>query len=297
METSSLGSILAMNPSNLLIILGVLLLILGLVGALPLGAGGYLQLSLAAIIPLLTLGFLLLVGGILLHLRRRSKVQGKIVLKADQHDDREPQSDSPPAHDGLSLRDSARTKEVVMYWGYRPVAQDDISSSISLAQQSVFISGMGLNTIADVLLNPAVQASIISTMRRNPHYTLTIMALDDPARILAEEKGRLELEKKLESGMTALRSFRATLLDSLSEVRVDAGLHTLTYGESVYPRHFLLRVDDGSDDDVIYVGSYLSHKRGKYSYLMKLRDYEDGLFAIFNEEIEFLIENSAPMSL
>jgi len=59
------------------------------------------------------------------------------------------------------------------------------------------------------------------------------------------------------------------------------------YKEDIEPRHFILRADD-----TVYVGSYLSHEPGSDSYLMKLRDFGDGLYKLFEREIEHITEHT-----
>jgi hypothetical protein len=69
-------------------------------------------------------------------------------------------------------------------------------------------------------------------------------------------------------------------------------LQFFTYDEHIVPRHFILNVDA-----IIYVGSYLSHQQGNYSYLMKLRNYGEGLYTLFADELAHILAHTQPLDL
>jgi hypothetical protein len=196
-------------------------------------------------------------------------------------------------HQEHKLKFEAEDKrEIMMYWGYRPLAHNDIREAISASAKEIFISGIALTSISPALNDPWVIKKIAANINSNPELSITILKLASYEHSRTKEKGGELLEHKMEISRRELIEFEQKL-DSL----VDEGIHRpivkfLTYDEGIYPHHFIMRVDD-----YIYVGSYLSHQSGSHSYLIKLRDYDDLLFALFEQEIEFLKENSSPFDI
>ena len=179
--------------------------------------------------------------------------------------------------------------EIEMYWGYRPAAHEDLRQAILTCKSKLFIAGLGVTTIANVLNDPHVIKVLADHITRYPEFERTIVTLtraDDP-RI--NEQGGKELEERIRIGRKALRRFYGALERRVPTHIVRPLIDFKSYEGTTIPRHFILQADQ-----VIYAGSYLSHQQGAYSYLIKIRNLADGLYALFADEIAYIKQHTVP---
>lgn len=183
--------------------------------------------------------------------------------------------------------------ELEMYWGYRPTAHNDIHEAITSARNELFVAGIALNTIGDTLGDPEVIRAIAANCVNNAEYRITLVTLASADHTRAQETGGADLEDHLRRGHDKLREFYASLSARVPRHIPRPLVHLRTYPAGVVPRHFLLR-----SDHLIYAGSYLAHKQGSYSYLLKLRRSEVGaLYELFSSEIDYLKQISEPLDV
>jgi hypothetical protein len=186
----------------------------------------------------------------------------------------------------------SKNYEIAMYWGFRPAAHHDLGDTIIKCKNELFVAGVGLTTISDTLNEPQVLDALSVSIKNNEAFAVTIIFMSYPHTILSQEEGRQDLVDSIKRGKRALSRF----YKGLSE-RVPAHIRRpivsfRTYDQNTIPRHFLLKADD-----VIYVGSYLGHEKGSYSYLLKIQDYREGLYALFLREIEYLKQRSVSIDI
>lgn len=183
--------------------------------------------------------------------------------------------------------------EIAMYWGYRPAAHDDLHKAIVTCRHDLFIAGIGLTTIGETLCDPQVIRSLATTRAGHANFGITIVFLLDAEHQRSSEEGGAQLRGQLERGRAQLRTFYKEFSGKLPRQIADPAVDFRTYRANMVPRHFLLKADE-----VIYAGSYLGHKQGAYSYLMKLRPSEtNGLYELFTKEIDYLRKNTEPVTL
>jgi DNA-binding SARP family transcriptional activator len=178
--------------------------------------------------------------------------------------------------------------EIQMYWGFRPAAHGDIQQAILASSSRITVSGMGLTTIADVLNDPTVLNHIAEQLNSNEDFEITIVTASGPSEVRRREEGGTLIAEKIRTGGSALRRFRSELERKVPSAI--ARLRFLTYDEHIIPRHFILQVDA-----TIYVGSYLSHQQGNYSYLMKLINHGEGLYTLFADELTHILAHTQPL--
>jgi len=177
--------------------------------------------------------------------------------------------------------------EIVMYWGYRPAAHQDIGRAIEGCKGELFVAGLGLNTITDTLNEPQLLDALSRAIRNNDNFAITIVFLHRAQAARSREEGGQNLSDSIRQGKRKLRRFHAQLSERVQRRGARPLVDFRTYDQKTIPRHFLLKVDD-----VIYVGSYLCHEKGSYSYLLKIQDYGDGLYSLFCREIDYLRKHS-----
>jgi hypothetical protein len=182
--------------------------------------------------------------------------------------------------------------EVEMCWGYRPHAQGFMNKAIIECRRELFIAGIGGTTIASILNDPAVIRHLAERFVQAKGFSTTIVVLTDTEHHRMVEEGGRELPTKIMMGTRSLVKFAHELDELVAASHSRPLIKFFTYPREIEPRHFFLRADD-----TIFVGSYLSHAQGSYSYLMKLRDLGEGLYALFHREIEFLKKHVLPMEL
>ncbi|WP_460841600.1 BTAD domain-containing putative transcriptional regulator [Nocardioides marmoraquaticus] len=178
-------------------------------------------------------------------------------------------------------------QELQMYWGYRPAAHNDIRQSLLGCREQLVVAGQGVSTLSDILNDPNILRSLVSARRENPNLKITIVMATAEIPHRGSEAGGQRLANKTEAGRAALTRFQRNFNKrSGSDDSVD--LRTYTVGFLV--RHFFLRCDEA-----MYVGSYLSHEEGSHSYLMKLKNFEDGLFDLFDAELAHVLANTTAL--
>lgn len=185
-----------------------------------------------------------------------------------------------------------RPFEVEMYWGYRPSAHEDLRSAILSCRADLVVAGLGLNTIGRVLNDPEVIARLSELIAEKSSFRPTIILLSNPAHTRSHERGGRLLAQKISNGIASLDMFRASLEESVPHAVARPVVVFRTYTETLIPRHFLLKADE-----TLFVGSYLSHRQGSYSHLMKIRNQGDGLYALFDKEVAYVVENTVPLDL
>lgn len=189
--------------------------------------------------------------------------------------------------DKASLRGSAdggHRMELEMYWGYRPAAHSDIRRTLLGCRRSLTVAGQGLSTVVDVVNDPEVVRALASNTSEAPEpLRLTFVFADTPLDMRERESGGRRLREKVESGLEAVEAFKGKLERQGS----GAVVVIKTYKGGFLPRHFFLNCDE-----VLYVGSYLSHQQGSHSYLMKIHDAGGGLYALFQDELAYVIAHT-----
>ena len=119
----------------------------------------------------------------------------------------------------------------------------------------------------------------------NPNITLVTSKPNNKIRLL--EPGGKRLSLQVESNTFAFQE----ICNNLSRFGYNGKIDLLTYEDSFVPRHFLLKVDDS-----IFTGSYLSHKKGEHSYLLKIKNRNDHLYALFQSELEHVLSRTEKIS-
>jgi len=189
------------------------------------------------------------------------------------------------------LRD-ADEFEIQMYWGFRPTAHEDLRAALMSCNSELFVAGLALTTIGDVLNDPHVLRSLTDRIIRYPHFRRTIITLNGVPHPRSAEPGGRELTERLIRGRRLLSTFYQRLGHLVPTHIVRPLIDFRTYPADIIPRHFLLR-----SDAVIYFGSYLTHHEGAHSYVIKIQDHGDGLYALFSDEIAFLRANTVPFDI
>jgi hypothetical protein len=230
-------------------------------------------------------------------IRSKTDAGSILVLKKSSEKSDNPSSEpSPTKISNQSVLESqipeASKFEIEMYWGYRPAAHDDLRETILSCRSKLFIAGLGVTTIANVLNDPHVIGTLADNIAKYPDFERTIITFtreDDPR---LNEQGGKELREKIRIGRKALRRFYGALLQRVPSHIVRPLIDFRSYAYDTIPRHFILQADE-----VIYVGSYLSHQQGSYSYLLKIRNRADGLFALFEEEVKYIRDHTVPQNI
>jgi DNA-binding SARP family transcriptional activator len=179
--------------------------------------------------------------------------------------------------------------EVVMYWGYRPAARSDIRAAMIDCSEQIVIAGQGLSTITDIVNDPVVQRAFKAkvTADDNELKITFVFAAHPVAARESEEGGRL-LREKVTRGVEAIKEFRDAMVTAGQAIEIDLR----TYRQGVMPRHFFLQADS-----TLYVGSYLSHQQGSRSYLMKLSEAGQGLYALFAAELAHVLSETTRLEI
>lgn len=192
----------------------------------------------------------------------------------------------------LSADPSTSEPEIAMYWGYRPTAHNDLRDAVLQCTHELFVAGIALNTIGDTLCDPRVLDALAQSKNKAPNFLITIVLLTNPTNVRALEEGGAQLRDRLERGLATLRRFGELLDERVARPVPRPLIDFRTYPLTMIPRHFLLKADA-----TIYTGSYLAHKHGAHSYLMKLRPSGTGdLYELFASEIEYVKRESVPVT-
>lgn len=182
--------------------------------------------------------------------------------------------------------------EIDMYWGYRPAAHQDLREAVLNCRSQLFIAGLGVTTIATVLNDPSVVTKLAYNIAQFATFERTIVTFTRGTDPRVNEEGGRELGDKIKSGRRELRRFYKALDERVPKHIVRPLIDFRSYDETTIPRHFILQADE-----VIYVGSYLSHQQGAYSYLLKIRNRSDGLYELFANEIDYIKRHTLPQSI
>ncbi len=171
--------------------------------------------------------------------------------------------------------------DVPIYWGYRPAAHRDIHSALLNCTSELLIVGTGLTTVEFVLKDPDVVASLTEVLHQPHPPSMTVVALRRANHLHRHGLGRAQLPSKVQHFRAVIRPWLRKRL---------GGIRIRTYKPNVIPRHFILKADD-----TIYFGSYLTHKIGAESYLIKLeKSNQDALYALLEEEVKHIVSESIP---
>lgn len=182
--------------------------------------------------------------------------------------------------------------EIESYWGYRPAAHEDMRKDLYSAKERIFVAGGGLTTIVNIIKDTSFVKHLSSQINNNAAFKFTII-MDFDNQYSNDEVGRVGRQEKIDKRKVQLSQFRQELSDQVTENIQRPLISFKKYNEKVTPRHFLL-----ASDNTIYIGSYLSHKEGQYSYLLKIRSGSDGaLYNLLNEEIDYVGSNATKFDL
>ncbi len=184
--------------------------------------------------------------------------------------------------------------EIALYWGKRDRAFDDMKKSVLEVQKEIYVSGIGVRTAFERLfLNEKVLEHFAKLTENEEDFNIHIIACDSVKSAKRHEKEYDDLIKTLTKSGEWISDFKTTLNDKIPpeiiRKRDKPHLTIKSYPDKIVPRHFILKVDE-----VLYVGSYLSNREGKHSYMIKLRrkngvpSDHDGLYRLFNKEVDFL---------
>ncbi|MEO6144324.1 MAG: AfsR/SARP family transcriptional regulator, partial [Dermatophilaceae bacterium] len=179
-------------------------------------------------------------------------------------------------------------QELQMYWGYRPAAHNDIRESLLGCRDRLVVAGQGVSTLSEILNDPDVLRSLVAAHRANSDLQITLVMANADIPHRASEAGGQRLLSKTEAGLAALQRFRSAFERRSGS---EGAVELRTYETGFLVRHFFLRCDDS-----MYVGSYLSHEEGSRSYLMKLKNFEDGLFDIFDAELAHVLNHTTSIT-
>ncbi len=186
-------------------------------------------------------------------------------------------------------------EEIEACWPERGSAEQDMIAATLDCKSSLFIAGVCLNTMGTILGRADVITHLAERLRTNPHFAITIITIGSPDDLPKGEEGRGDLHGNFASGRESLKRFRKHLTSQMADQdkeRVNFRRYTL----SSFPRHFILQADDK-----MYVGSYLCHREGALSYLLRLTYGKSpgGLYNLFQKEVTYLEDkhNSEPLDI
>jgi len=186
--------------------------------------------------------------------------------------------------------------ELAYYWGERKKGDDTLRKNLLNAKHDVFISGIALRTLSNILNSGNIQSHIAHNINEiNSTFKITVVACDSPQNAKRLEIGNNELLARINEGKNNLTEFKNGVVAKLINEKVDrngncSSMKFFNYPDEVVPRHFIIKIDD-----FLYVGSYLHSQEGKKSYMIRLKknaieknsDY-NGLYSLFHKEVEYL---------
>jgi len=226
---------------------------------------------------------------------------GYLALLTNQIDKRIAKADTGEVSEVKKIGTTARiieedqsTKEfeIESYWGFRPSAHEDMRKDLYSAKSRIFVAGGGLTTIVNIIKDPTFVKHLSGQINQSPDFSFTVI-MDFENEYSNDEEGRVGRQEKINKRKLQLSSFRSSLSESVSEKISRPLIVFKKYNEKVTPRHFLLAVDE-----TIYIGSYLSHQEGQYSYLLKIKNTTEGvLYRLLNDEIEYVGKNTSSYDL
>lgn len=190
--------------------------------------------------------------------------------------------------------DSRPCNEFEACWRKRSEADWDIKQAILASRRELTIAGSCLTTMKLPLSDTEIISHVTAMLSNDHNYHVTMLVVGRVEDYISKEQGREALADNFRTGRRILRRFideiGKKMLGTLGEDRISLR----AYHRGVLPRHFIVKADD-----VIYVGSYLSHEAGSYSYLVKLMDSPDegSIKKLFRDEIEYLLANSEKLVL
>lgn len=179
-------------------------------------------------------------------------------------------------------------------WGTRSEAEADLKSAMLKSQHEIFIAGACLTTLRKTFADSDVVNHVVLMCTRNSKYNVTALVVGKAEDYPSTEKGRKGFATNLIGGRRLLQRFMQEVNNKLPRSANEKAVETRVYGAAVWPRHFILKADSE-----IFVGSYLCHEEGSYSYLLKLRDSQTtrSLYNLFINEIKYLIAHSEPFDI
>jgi hypothetical protein len=208
--------------------------------------------------------------------------------------------------------------EIDFYWGDRLDANEHIKKYlVETKTNRIFIAALGFGTLK-VLKTPEVIEKFSTKIKKGEKFKIIIVKPISGEELInyrgANTKPEI-LRQNFNDGETMIREFIEELADKSFELfsnteqnrKIAGYIEFRKYTEKCFPRHFILK----GNDDIIFVGSYLSHTEGKKSYLMKLmpcaelnlanpedqnKHYRTGLFNLFDEEAQYIYNNSKIIS-
>lgn len=179
--------------------------------------------------------------------------------------------------------------EMVMYWGYRPAAHSDIRAELIACRDRIVIAGQGLSTITEIVSDPNVQKALAAKAADSgAPLQMTFVFAAYPVEARESEEGGRRLRDQVTRGLEAIKEFRDRMISAALPVDIEVR----TYRQGVMPRHFFLQ-----SDATLYVGSYLSHKPGSRSYLMKLSEAGHGFYALFSAELTHVLSETVRLDI
>ncbi len=182
--------------------------------------------------------------------------------------------------------------EIYPSWGNRKASFPLMKQDILNSENGIFIAGIGIRSITDVLLDEDVLKHIKKCLctRYFKIHIIACNSVEKTNRIFEREQGKLQ--EVIDEGAVLLDLFKAEL-EKLIPVKVRKKkpdyLKIKTYANGIPPRHFILKTDN-----CIYFGSYLHNEFGLHSYVVKvstndlIKEEYQGIYDLFDCEIEFL---------
>ena len=178
-----------------------------------------------------------------------------------------------------------RVFEIVDYWDHRPTAHPTIKKDILNAKSEIVIAGYGLTTVTGVLTDPNVVDKLASQINDGKKLSITIV-MDFDNFHNSEEDGREDHQYKINVNKQIIKKFFSDLSGKINKKVVSPFIVFKKYNAKVIPRNFLLKIDT----NIIYAGSYFSHKSGQFSYLIKIINKNKGLYSLFDDELSYILE-------
>lgn len=239
-----------------------------------------------------------------------------VVIKKE---DKEQSISRNPVDEGnqKSNEEGGGLGEILDYWGVRTAASEDIKQYLKKTKtdDQLIISAIGFATLDSVLRDDSIAEHIVNLMIENhSRFKMVIIFPKDAAEWkkyrpdLKIKRTDDQIKQDIADGHKLIKNFIITIKKYIESkisrkeyenFSIDEKIELRYYKEDAFPRHFILQGEETS-----FVGSYLSHSKGRDSYLLRLRRLKkekanianEGLFNLFKTEAEHICKcNSDPI--
>lgn len=206
--------------------------------------------------------------------------------------------------------------EIDFYWGKRMEANDTIREYLKNGNfRKIFIAAIGFGTIKNVITDSEIIDNFKESIKKesDTQFEITFVLPDTLDNLIKyrsdgdtsnSPNSNYDLYINFNEGRKNLKEFikklaeacypDMTKIEQINKIIMSNHIKFKRYTEKAIPRHFILK----SEENVIFVGSYLGCTEGKKSYIMKLVNktdmpqqgdhYTPGLFDLFKREIEHI---------